>query len=755
MGRAEFEYDEVGNTFYYVMLAFYSLILIPCTYFFFPHDKQVEEKVDERLCQCEGDVDKRRRKAAIQPWRKTKKVVSFVVLAVAWVVLAFLVQKVASIENTHVEYDPYSILELDHGASTAQIKKAYRDMSKKFHPDKGGDAIQFDRVAKAYQALTDDASRENWEKYGNPDGPTATQFGIALPKWLVSKEYGVWVLAFYGFIFMILLPTGVGYWWYNSIKYNVDKVLLDTTQLFGYFTRKTPRMEIHRAIMVLGGAFEFNKEYNNEIILREADDVELPRLMKHLPLLGENKKERPLCLPYSIKARIMLHAHLSRQVIEHEDILFDQRYFLSRTHRLIEEMLSIAQQINYYTSTKIPIETIDNLIKLFPMMVQALWPKNSVLLQLPHINDYNINYIRRQKVNSCSDLAKLDNEKRRQVLNSLTDAQYRDVIIVLTSMPRLHIETAFEVPGEDDAHEITAGCFVTLKVKLTRLSLLDPAAADDDKLMKPCDENDEEVPAEKVEDEEGETPATPNVDVKNKKKAWEKQPQKKKGGAKKKTTNKGAKKVVASAVASTAAAAAAESETPATPDTPKDAEKKKERREKREEESADESGGSASEDEDKDSADEASCASPNDESDEDDWVAETKKPVLEAKSYETHPVHCPFYPGEKFEWWWLTLSFSEKKGQRRLIAPVTSCKTLVKEQTVEIRFPAPETKGSYMLQLGVQSDSYIDCNYAIDIKMEVKPAKEVVLPKYEDTEDEAEGEPIESSDEYTEESDDE
>lgn len=39
--------------------------------------------------------------------------------------------------------------------------------------------------------------------------------------------------------------------------------------------------------------------------------------------------------------------------------------------------------------------------------------------------------------------------------------------------------------------------------------------------------------------------------------------------------------------------------------------------------------------------------------------------------------------------------------------------------------------------------------------MEVKPAKEVVLPKYEDTEDEAEGEPIESSDEYTEESDDE
>ncbi|GMT37839.1 hypothetical protein PFISCL1PPCAC_29136, partial [Pristionchus fissidentatus] len=100
-------------------------------------------------------------------------------------------------------------------------------------------------------------------------------------------------------------------------------------------------------------------------------------------------------------------------------------------------------------------------------------------------------------------------------------------------------------------------------------------------------------------------------------------------------------------------------------------------------------------------------------------------------------------------------STSEKRGQRRLIAPVQSCKTLVDEQTVEIRFPAPEARGNYVLQLQVQSDSYIDCNYAIDVKMDVKPAKEIVLPKYEDTEDEAEGEAVESSDEYTEESDEE
>ena len=37
----------------------------------------------------------------------------------------------------------------------------------------------------------------------------ATTFGIGLPKWIVSKEYGVWVLLVYGAIIIIGLPTAV------------------------------------------------------------------------------------------------------------------------------------------------------------------------------------------------------------------------------------------------------------------------------------------------------------------------------------------------------------------------------------------------------------------------------------------------------------------------------------------------------------------------------------------------------------------
>lgn len=55
--------------------------------------------------------------------------------------------------------------------------------------------------------LTDEESRENWEKYGNPDGPQAASFGIALPSWIVEKQNSVWVLGLYLLVFIIVLPV--------------------------------------------------------------------------------------------------------------------------------------------------------------------------------------------------------------------------------------------------------------------------------------------------------------------------------------------------------------------------------------------------------------------------------------------------------------------------------------------------------------------------------------------------------------------
>jgi DnaJ domain len=48
----------------------------------------------------------------------------------------------------------FELLGLDADASRRDINAAYRKLAKKFHPDKGGDAVVFQQITQAYQALT-------------------------------------------------------------------------------------------------------------------------------------------------------------------------------------------------------------------------------------------------------------------------------------------------------------------------------------------------------------------------------------------------------------------------------------------------------------------------------------------------------------------------------------------------------------------------------------------------------------------------
>lgn len=60
----------------------------------------------------------------------------------------------------------YDLLEVDKNASAADIKKAYRKLAVKHHPDKGGDAEFFKEITKAYETLSDDDKRKKYDKYG-------------------------------------------------------------------------------------------------------------------------------------------------------------------------------------------------------------------------------------------------------------------------------------------------------------------------------------------------------------------------------------------------------------------------------------------------------------------------------------------------------------------------------------------------------------------------------------------------------------
>jgi DnaJ-class molecular chaperone len=67
--------------------------------------------------------------------------------------------------------DLYGILGIEKNANKDEIKKAYRKLAMKYHPDRnGGDKqaeTKFKEINEAYSTLSDDGKRQQYDTYGS------------------------------------------------------------------------------------------------------------------------------------------------------------------------------------------------------------------------------------------------------------------------------------------------------------------------------------------------------------------------------------------------------------------------------------------------------------------------------------------------------------------------------------------------------------------------------------------------------------
>lgn len=442
------EYDN--SAFYYFALTLLSIYLVPGSYFF----------VKEVVLAFTGGVAggyKARTQAEKKKVNEVKSsstgfsrlskrsfLLNTLLLFTVWGIFLYLVSLVSS-DGEVSQFDPYQILGVENGAEDKMIKSAYRKLSLKFHPDKniGNKAAEemFMKIAKAYEALTDEASKENYEKYGNPDGKQSLEVSIGLPTWILDNPKVVLVI--YLIVMVLLIPIGVGLWYSNSQKYGDKNILYDTYRAFYHLLKESSKVRSMPEILSCSTEFrDLNvykpeeKEKISEIVAKMQKD----KLMER-PVYDKNVQ--------IMRGNILMHVHCLRMTdMLTPELKSDLDKMLLIAPELIEGMLEIAQQQRW-------LETTLQTIKFGQCVKQGLFRQSDPLQQLPHLDVEARKEI--AKAAESKDEALITflraAEDKKPGLNRLTAEQRADVLATTKLLPAREVTYTLFVEEAEDEEE--------------------------------------------------------------------------------------------------------------------------------------------------------------------------------------------------------------------------------------------------------------------------------------------------------------
>mmetsp|Transcript_12043 Transcript_12043/g.37078 ORF Transcript_12043/g.37078 Transcript_12043/m.37078 type:complete len:562 (+) Transcript_12043:494-2179(+) len=377
-------------------------------------------------------------------------VMNAICLVLAWAVFLMLIRAL-TFDAELASFDPFKILGINPNAEDKDVRKAYRKLSLEYHPDKNpGNKIaeeMFMKVAKAYEALTDEEAKKNWLEYGNPHGKQSLEVSIGLPTFLLDKANHYAILCVYLAGLVVIIPAIVAVWYQHSRKFGENNVMYETYSFFLHVLSE--HSTIRMLPEVLAGSAE------NRFPVRD-EDTEITRLVTKLRqgLMHKPRFEHPIVL----KGNALIHAHVHRLELS-ATLRLNLHKILMSSPVLIGAMMELAQSQRW-------LQTSINIVEFSQLLIQALWLKDHSLAQLPHFGSKEIQHCVKGKgaVRSFREYLDVPDEHKKG-LAGMSDAECADLVRVCSLMPTLRFKLELFV---EDEEEIAERDLVTLLVAFDR-----------------------------------------------------------------------------------------------------------------------------------------------------------------------------------------------------------------------------------------------------------------------------------------------
>jgi pre-mRNA-splicing helicase BRR2 len=212
----------------------------------------------------------------------------------------------------------------------------------------------------------------------------------------------------------------------------------------------TAKTKVTGILEILSHASEFGN-----LPIRQGEEKALKILARNLP---QNLPDSAQFQDPRTKALVLLHCHFSRKALS-TDLRMDQKRVLCDSINLIPAIVDVISSNGWLKPALAAME-------LSQMVVQGLWNKDNILMQIPHFTKEIIQrceaYDGEEPIESVFDILTLDDDVRNDLLR-LPDEKMADVAVFCNNYP--NIEVAFDV---QDADDIAAGDPVQITVTLER-----------------------------------------------------------------------------------------------------------------------------------------------------------------------------------------------------------------------------------------------------------------------------------------------